>query len=197
MGYYENLYQKEMIERSDKFEHVDFEYGDLENVFSDVVSIEIPGSDATLKEMTGSSLGHTIRKEPITAQVNLRNVLKTSSEVIAGIAVTNAYIKGLILLLIFSSIALPKEESIRTEQALTYGMAWKSSEEGILPIKKDLLIKMVSEKSNDMEEIHEMTEADVVRCVNELSQMECITTESTSDGTLIWLNEEFNVEYQL
>ena len=197
MGYFESLYQKEAIERSEDVGNVEFDQEALETVFEQIIDVKVQEGDPEIKEMTGSSLDETVREEPITANVDLSGVLKTSSSVIAGVSIPNPYIKGLVILLLFASIALPKEEPIRADQALTYGIAWNLSEQGVLPVQKNELLESVSKKSATVEDVGEISKQGVVECINELEEMGCITVEDSSDGSLIWLNEKFSVEYQV
>lgn len=197
MGYFVNLYQRDAIERSEDIGSIEFDQKELESVFEQVTDIQIPEGEPEIKEMTGSSLDEAVREEPITANVDLSEVLKTSSGVIAGVSIPNPYIRGLVILLLFASIALPNEEPIRADQALTYGIAWDLSEEGVLPVQKDELLESVSEKSHTTAEVNEIDKQTVARCIDELDDMGCITTENSSDGVLIWLNEKFSVDYQV
>lgn len=196
MGYFERSYRKEVVERTADIKAVNFSPEELETVFEEVVDIELPKEDSETREITGSSFDDVVRDVPITAQVNLQDVLKDSAAVVAGVAIQNLYLKGIVLLLIFAAIALPEKETVTPRQALTFGVAWDLSENGITPVKKSSLIEATMEQSRVIDEVTEMSEQDIEDCIRDLRQMACIDVEDASEETLIWVNERFSVEYE-
>ena len=196
MGYFEQSYREEVVDRTADIKAVNFSPEELETVFEEAVDIELPEGDPVTREITGSSFDEAVRDVPITAQVDLQDVLKDSSAVIAGVAISNLYLKGLVLLLFFAAIALPETETVTPRQALTYGVAWDISEDGITPVKKSSLVEITVERSREIDEVAEMSEQDVGECIQDLRKMACIDVEDSSEGTLIWVNERFSVEYE-
>ena len=196
MGYFERSYREEVVDRAADIKAVNFIPEELETVFEEVVDIEVPEEDSEMRDITGSSLDEAVRDVPITAEVDLQDVLKDSSAVVAGVAIQNLYLKGVVLLLFFAAIALPETKAVTPRQALTYGVAWDLSENGITPVKKSSLIETTMEQSRDTDEVAEMSEQDVEECIQDLRQMACIDVEDSSEATLVWVNERFSVEYE-
>jgi hypothetical protein len=186
-------FKEEIIAKSEDIEDVNLKSDELEEVLDGGVDIDHPMY--RLEYITGNSLHNATRKEPITVHVDLQDVLKGSSSVVAGAAISNPYVSGFILLLIFTTIGLLDKQNITPYQALTYGVGWEMVGDRDTFIHKGDLIDEVIKESQEVDVVEDMDRGDVETALQQLDAMRCIEMKEADGTVLVWFREEFNVNY--
>lgn len=191
----QNRVENEIVESLDKFEGVELDREKINPLLDECVEIDC--EVCLSKRLSGSSLYDTKRREPITVRVNLRNALAGTSSLIAAFEIPDLLTKGVVILLMLGASVLPTTERVKPNQALTYGVGWKLSEQEKLFVEKNHLIEEVVDASRNIDNITRMTEADVEHAIQELIEMECITAQEVDRRVIIWFEEEFEVKYSV
>ena len=148
-------------------------------------------------EITGSSFSNTDRHEPISVRIDSRETFQTVATIAGGAGIDNTLLLGIVLVLTFGAVTQRNTERMRTDQALTYGVGWNSTDEGEVPIYRRHLIEDVVEASQDIDEVTDMSDSDVDRTIDELLHMKCIDNKNVGDGERIWFEEKFEVDYSV
>lgn len=186
-------FRKEILDKSRDFEILDLEGDELTELLDECVDIESPSHK--IKDITGSSLHDAKRKEPITVHVDLKDLLKGSSSLVAGAAISNPYVSGFVLLLIFTTIGLPDKQNITPYQALTYGVGRETAGDSDTFVNKESVINEVVEKSQNEDIIEDMDRSDVENTLQKLDAIGCIEMKEAEGKVLVWFREEFSVNY--
>lgn len=184
---------EEIIDKSENFENLNLEGEELAELLDESVDIDDPRY--YVREITGASLHDAARKEPITVHVDLQDLLKGSSSLIAGAAISNPYVSGFVLLLIFTTIGLPNKQDITPYQALTYGVGWEMVDDSETFVDKKDVIEEVVERSQNIDVVEDMDAGDVEIALQELDTMGCINMKEADEAVLVWFHEEFSVDY--
>jgi len=157
--------------------------------------VDIDDPNHNIKFITGNSLHDATRKKPITVHVDLQDLLKGSSSLVAGAAISNPHISGFVLLLVFTTIGLPNKQNITPYQALTYGIGWEIVGDSDTLVEKKEVIDEVMGRSQDMDVIEDTDRGDVETALQELNAMKCIEMKEADGTVLVWFCEEFDVNY--
>lgn len=194
MGHYlQNQFQEQIIDSVEEFEELGLNEEEVGLILKKGVEISDPHSNP--QRIAGESLHDARRKEPITVHVDLRDILSGSSSVIAGAAISNPYLSGLVLLLTFTAIGLPDKHDITPYQALTYGVGWELVEDKNTFVDKTELIDKVVDRSQEISVIEDMDEQTVETTLQELDTLKCVEMKEANGDVLVWFREEFDVKY--